>query len=184
MLPDHPDIHNRSELQLIDKDPQARRVRDPDLLEKDKDKKMGADSVITMARVFNAGHVPGASLSDLQEISLMEKKKAKYVAMFQSNYGAKAGLNISANSAANLKARIARAKLIAENEYDVATEMEGGEEDRMVPDASHDAAPHVHTISMQKQRSGGGSMRKLQVSLGDAFCARSVVEEKGPRREL
>jgi hypothetical protein len=46
----------------------------------------------------------------------MEKKKAKYVAMFQSNYGGRAGLNISEHAQNNLKARIARAKLVAERD--------------------------------------------------------------------
>ena len=38
----------------------------------------GADSVITMARMFNSGAIPGNSLSALQETSLEKRHAAKY----------------------------------------------------------------------------------------------------------
>ena len=51
-LPDHPDIHNRSELVLRDINRAARKKRSLNIRGPDAVKKMNADSVITMSRMF------------------------------------------------------------------------------------------------------------------------------------
>ena len=51
-LPDHPDIHNRSELVLRDINAATRRKRGVNIRGPDAAKKMNADSVITMSRMF------------------------------------------------------------------------------------------------------------------------------------
>ena len=67
------DTHNRQG---------KRKIRGPNIREKDKKDKMNADSVLSMARVFNAGHVPGAALSDLQELSLVRTTLRQYTLVY------------------------------------------------------------------------------------------------------
>ena len=75
-----------------------------------KKKGMGADSVMSMARMFQAGHVPGSSLSDLQEDGLLAKKQAYYSAFLGGSAQNKTGAKLAATSQANLMARAGRAK--------------------------------------------------------------------------
>jgi len=131
----YPDVKNRTELVMIDQDPE-RDARAAKEAGKDKKKGMGADSVLSMARMFAAGHVPGSSLSDLQEDTLLAKKqvsdssrffswflscKGSYiicVSLLQAYYAAflggstqnKTGAKLASRSQANLMARAGRAK--------------------------------------------------------------------------
>jgi hypothetical protein len=60
-------------------------------------------------RVPPQGHVPGSSLSDLQEDSLLMKKQAYYGAFFGTNRS-RSGAKLAATTEANLMARAGRAK--------------------------------------------------------------------------
>ena len=110
-LPDYfPDVHNRCELILYDLDPQ-RKIRLAQQAAGAGKKTMGADSVVSMARMFGTGRIPGSSLSDLQEGSMTARKTAYYAAFFKAERSARAGdIGLSAASRANLSARAHRAK--------------------------------------------------------------------------
>ena len=120
-LTDYPLIRNRSELQLVDLNPK-RKVLPANAGGAQADSRHKADSVLSMARLFQSGHTPGSSLSDLQEQTMQEKHKAKYVSLFRS-YRADGDFSrttienadgkrasISGMGKANLHARAIRAK--------------------------------------------------------------------------
>jgi hypothetical protein len=111
-LPDHPDIHNRATLVLTDTDPE-RKVRLAQQKQNGKSKRMNANNVVSMAKMFGAGQVPGASLSSLKEESVSNRKKelqAKYSSYFQKDLSRKAGLSVSHRATGNLMARAQRAR--------------------------------------------------------------------------
>jgi hypothetical protein len=104
-LSDYPEIRNRSEL-LLSQLPTAAPVS------VEEKRKRKADSVLSMAKMFQAGSVPGASLSALQEESVTTKATAKYATLLatKDKFGASAGLSLSAVAGANLMSRAKRAQ--------------------------------------------------------------------------
>ena len=119
----------------MDKDPD-RKARAAQQGPQDKKKSMGADSVLSMARMFQvtacaqvgalppplashllrrarraqSGHQPGNSLSELKEDSLVAKKEAYYSALMGGNKFEKAGIKLGARAHANLMGRAGRAR--------------------------------------------------------------------------
>ena len=120
----------------MDKDPD-RKARAAQQGPQDKKKSMGADSVLSMARMFQvtavptsscprvgaclrhllrrarrvqSGHQPGNSLSELKEDSLVAKQEAYYSALLGGNKFEKAGVKLGARAHANLMGRAGRAR--------------------------------------------------------------------------
>ena len=111
-LTDFPAVHNRSTLVLADSNPRRNQVAAAQGAAAGA-AKMKANSVLSMSKMFQAGQIPGGSLSALQEDSYREKKQLqKSVGAFRSSgsFGKQAGLDLTAGAHGNLLARAQRAK--------------------------------------------------------------------------
>jgi hypothetical protein len=67
-------------------------------------KTVAADSVLSMARMFNSGHVPGSHLSDLKETGLATKRRSMTLMMGEKKLGMRGASQASLLDRAN-KAR-------------------------------------------------------------------------------
>lgn len=75
-IKDYPAIKNMDTIEMTDETPPEKPKKTSKQAAPEKPKpKMKADSVLSMAKMFQAGQAPGANLSELQERSMLEKRK-------------------------------------------------------------------------------------------------------------